>query len=55
MSAQLDIIYKLKEALETGNPEVATPFMADNFTHQALPTQYVSIHGELRRPPNHWG
>ena len=42
MSTQLDIVYKLKEALETGNPEVATPFMADDFTHQALPTQYVS-------------
>jgi len=42
MSAQLDIVHKLKEALETGNPEVATPFMADDFTHQALPAQYVS-------------
>ena len=42
MSTQLDIVYKLKEALETGNPEVAIPFMADDFTHQALPTQYVS-------------
>ena len=42
MSTQLDIVYRLKEALETGNPEVATPFMADDFTHQALPTQYVS-------------
>ena len=42
MSTQLDIVYKLKEALETGNPEVATPFMADDFAHQALPTQYVS-------------
>ena len=41
MSTQLDIVYKLKEALETGNPEVAAPFMADDFTHQALPSQYV--------------
>lgn len=41
MSTQLDIVYKLKEALETGNPEVAAPFMAENFTHQALPAQYV--------------
>ena len=41
MSAQLDIVYKLKEALETGNPDVATPFMADDFTHQALPAQCV--------------
>ena len=48
MSTQLDIVYKLKEALETGNPEVATPFMADDFTHQALPTQYVSWHKELQ-------
>jgi len=39
MSTQLDIVHKLKEALETGNPEVATPFMADDFTHQALPAQ----------------
>ena len=45
MSTQLDIVHKLKEALETGNPEVATPFMADNFTHQALPAQYVLISG----------
>ena len=42
MSTQLNIVYKLNEALETGNPEVATQFMADDFTHQALPTQYVS-------------
>ena len=42
MSTQLDIVYRLNEALETGNPEVATQFMADDFTHQALPTQYVS-------------
>ena len=42
MSTQLDIVYKLKEALETGNPEVAIPFMDDNFAHQALPTQCVS-------------
>ena len=41
MSAQLDIVYKLKEALETSKPEVAIPFMADDFTHQALPSQYV--------------
>ena len=41
MSTQLDIVYRLKEVLETGNPEVVTPFMADDFTHQALPTQYV--------------
>ncbi|KAF9646632.1 hypothetical protein BDM02DRAFT_3118358 [Thelephora ganbajun] len=50
MSAQLDIIYKLKEALETGNPEVATPFMADDFTHQALPTQL----GAPRRTRDQW-
>ena len=43
MSAQLDIVYKLKEALETANPEVAAPFMADDFTHQALPAQYVLL------------
>jgi len=42
MSTQLGIFYKLKEALETGNPEIATPFMADDFTHQVLPAQYVS-------------
>ena len=42
MSTQLDIVYKLKEALDTGNAEVAIPFMADDFTHQALPTHYVS-------------
>ena len=42
MSTQLDIVYRLKEALETGDPEVATPLMADDFTHQAPPTQYVS-------------
>lgn len=42
MPTQLDIVYKLKEALETGNPEVAAPFMADDFAHQALPAQYVS-------------
>ena len=42
MSTQLDIVYKLKEALESGNPEVAIPFMADDFAHQALPTQHVS-------------
>lgn len=41
MHTQLDIVYKLKEALETGNPEVAAPFMADDFTHQALPAQCV--------------
>ena len=41
MSTQLDIVYKLKEALETGNPEAAAPFMADDFTHQALPSQYA--------------
>ena len=43
MSTQLDIVYKLKEALETANPEVAIPFMADDFTHQTPPTQYVSL------------
>jgi hypothetical protein len=42
MSTQLDIVYKLKEAVENGKPEVVAPFMADNFTHQALPAQYVS-------------
>lgn len=41
MSTQLDIVHKLKESLETGNPEIAAPFMADDFTHQALPAQYV--------------
>jgi len=50
MSTQLDIVYKLKEALETGNPEVATPFMADNFTHQALPAQL----GAPRRTRDQW-
>ena len=43
MSTQLDIVYKLKEALETGKPDVAIPFMADNFTHQALPAQCVCL------------
>ena len=41
MSTQLEIVYKLKEALETGKPEVATPFMTDDFAHQALPAQSV--------------
>jgi len=41
MSVQLDIVYKLKEALETGNPNVATPFVAVDFTRQALPARYV--------------
>jgi hypothetical protein len=41
MSTQLDIVHKLKEALETGNPEIAAPFMADDFAHQALPAQFV--------------
>ena len=44
MSTQLEIVYKLKEALETGNPEVAAPFMADDFAHQALPMQFVPVH-----------
>ena len=43
MSTQLDIVYKLKEVLETANPEVAILFMADDFTHQTPPTQYVSL------------
>ena len=42
MSTQLDIVDKLKEALQAGNPELATPFMADDFTHQVLPAWYVS-------------
>lgn len=50
MSAQLDIVYKLKEALETGNPEVSAPFMADDFTHQALPAQL----GAPRRSKDQW-
>jgi len=35
------MFYKLREAFGTGNPDVATSFMADNSTHQALPAQYV--------------
>jgi len=50
MSAQLDIVYKLKEAVETGKPEVATPFMAQDFTHQALPSQL----GAPRRTISQW-
>jgi hypothetical protein len=41
MSTQLDIVNKFKEAVEAGNPEIVTPFMADGFTHQALPAQCV--------------
>ncbi|KAF9785023.1 hypothetical protein BJ322DRAFT_803520 [Thelephora terrestris] len=50
MSTQLDIVYKLKEALETANPEVATPFMADDFTHRALPAQL----GVPQRTKDQW-
>jgi len=41
MSVQLDIVCKLREALETGNPNVATPFVAIDCTRQALPARYV--------------
>lgn len=42
-SARLEIIYKLKETLETGSPEVAMSVMIGGFTHCASLAQYVYL------------
>ncbi|KAF9654193.1 hypothetical protein BDM02DRAFT_3406 [Thelephora ganbajun] len=37
MSPKLDAVQKFKETLETGNFDLVTPFMLDDFTHEMFP------------------
>src|SRR5579872_780547 len=41
MSPELETVHKFKEALETGNFDLVTPFMLDSFTHEMFPKSYV--------------
>lgn len=45
MSPELEAVQMFKETLETGNFDLVTPLMLDNFTHEMFPKTYV------QRPP----
>lgn len=44
MSPEFEAVQKFKETLETGNFDLVTPFMLDDFTHEMFPKTYVRHH-----------
>ena len=41
MSTQREIVEKFKEALETKNLDIITPYMAEDMTYELLPSSFV--------------